>query len=48
MSIAELKHGRGTPMSAHELTVIWPEFFAYRGREIKRQQAKQSKKQGRA
>lgn len=24
-------------MSAHELTVLWPEFFAYRGREQKRQ-----------
>ena len=37
MSIGELKHGRGTPMSAHELTVLWPAFFAYRQREQSRQ-----------
>lgn len=24
-------------MSAHELTVLWPQFFAYRSREAKRQ-----------
>lgn len=26
-------------MSAHELTVLWPEFFAYRNREAERQAA---------
>lgn len=24
-------------MSAHELTVLWPEYFAYRSREAERQ-----------
>ena len=24
-------------MSAHELTVLWPEYFAYRNREAERQ-----------
>lgn len=29
-------------MSAHELTVLWPEFFSYRAREAKRQEEKQT------
>lgn len=29
-----------TRMSAHELTVLWPEFFAYRRREQERQEQK--------
>ncbi len=33
MSITRL----GQEMSAHELTVLWPAFFAYRHREQKRQ-----------
>ena len=24
MTVGELMHGRGTPMSAHELGVMWP------------------------
>lgn len=28
-------------MSAHELTVLWPEFFAYRQREAERQEEAQ-------
>jgi hypothetical protein len=24
MTVGELTHGRGTPMSAHELAVLWP------------------------
>lgn len=28
-------------MSVHELCVLWPEFFAYRQREAKRQHDKQ-------
>lgn len=28
----------GQRMSAHELTVIWPQFFAYREREARRQE----------
>ena len=28
-------------MSAHELTVCWPEFFAYRAREAERQAKQQ-------
>lgn len=31
-------------MSAHELTVAWPLFFAYRNREAKRQQDAQDNK----
>jgi hypothetical protein len=27
MSIAEITHGRGTPMSAYELGVWWPNYF---------------------
>lgn len=38
MTVGELSHGRGTPMSAHELTVTWPQFFAYRERERQRQE----------
>jgi hypothetical protein len=37
MTVGEL----GTRMSAHELTVAWPAFFAYRDREAKRQEEKQ-------
>jgi hypothetical protein len=31
-------------MSAHELTVLWPEFFAYRRREQKRQEDRARKR----
>ena len=41
MTVGELMHGRGTPMSAHELTVVWPAFFRYREREAKRQEEKE-------
>lgn len=37
MSIAELVHGRGTPMGAHELCVIWPCYFEVKNREAKRE-----------
>lgn len=40
MTLGELSHGRGTPMSAHELSVIWPSFFAARARERERAQRK--------
>jgi hypothetical protein len=40
MTVAELTHGRGTPMSAHELTVVWPAYFRYRAREAKREAEK--------
>ena len=26
MTVAELMHGRGAPMSAHELAVVWPTY----------------------
>lgn len=32
-------------MSAHELTVLWPAFFAYRNREATRQQEAQTQAQ---
>jgi len=38
MTVGELSNGRGTPMSAHELGVVWPAFFRYRQREHDRQQ----------
>lgn len=37
MPIGEL----GERMSAHELTVVWPQFFAWRHREAERQAEKQ-------
>jgi hypothetical protein len=45
MSLSELRHGRGTPMSAHELGVEWPAFYAYRRREAERQAERQRHKQ---
>ena len=39
MTVGEI----GARMSAHELAVLWPEFFAYRRREQKRvQQAEEN------
>lgn len=37
MPVGELS----TRMSAHELGVMWPEFFAYRHREAEREQERQ-------
>lgn len=39
MTVTELLHGRGTPISIHELTVELPAFFRYRQREYERQEA---------
>ena len=36
MPVGEL----GDRMSAHELSVVWPAFFAYRAREAKREAEK--------
>lgn len=41
MTVGEIKHGRGTPMSAAELTRDWPLYFAYRKREAERQEEKE-------
>jgi hypothetical protein len=41
MTVAELCYGRGTPPSAHELTVLWPLYFDYKRREAERQANKQ-------
>ena len=30
MTIGELCYGRGTPMSLHELAVVWPAYHQYR------------------
>jgi len=46
MSIAEMCHGAGTPMSAHEMTVIWPAFFAWRERARAREERRASLMQG--
>lgn len=40
MTIGDL----GRRMSAHELTVVWPEFFAYKAREQKRQEEKEKER----
>ena len=42
MTVGELCYGRGTPMSAHELAVVWPAFFEVKQREREREEAKQS------
>jgi hypothetical protein len=44
MTIGELCHGRGTPMSLHELAVVWPAFFDYRRRQ---NELEDEKRQGR-
>lgn len=44
MTVAELCYGRGTPMSAHELAVGWPAYFAYQAREAERAEEEQSNK----
>jgi hypothetical protein len=38
MSVSEIVHGRGTPMSAHELAVVWPAYYAYRERKRVREE----------
>ena len=43
MTLAELYHGRGTPMSAHELSVVWPCYFEAKRRMA---QAEYDKQQG--
>lgn len=48
MSLAELYHGRGTPMSLHEATVVWPAYYGYvarRDAEIAREQARQAERE---
>jgi hypothetical protein len=40
MTVSEIRHGRGTPMSAWELCIGWPEYHAYKAREQKKQQEK--------
>ena len=37
MTVGEITHGRGGPMSAHELGVIWPLYFAHKRDEENRQ-----------
>lgn len=46
MTVQELTTGR-PGASAHELAVAWPEFFAYRAREAKREQNRQQRRAGR-
>lgn len=38
MSVSEIRHGRGTPMSAWEMCVGWPEYFASKGRAQDREE----------
>jgi hypothetical protein len=47
MTISELEHGRGAPMSLQEATVIWPQFWAYQAREQERQVRKAEESAGR-
>lgn len=37
----------GQRMSAHELTVVWPAYFAYRERAIKREEDRAKQGRGR-
>lgn len=48
MTVGELMHGRGTPMSAHELAVCWPAFYAVKAREEKREQDRRRSDQQRS
>ena len=41
LTISEMEHGRGTPMSIYELTVWWPAYFAYKARQDQRDLEKQ-------
>ncbi len=47
LTVSELEHGRGAPMSLQELTVIWPAYWAYQHRQqerdVKRAEAEQEK-----
>jgi hypothetical protein len=40
MSVAELCHGRGTPMPLSELAVGWPAYYAHKQRVVEREQQK--------
>lgn len=41
MTVGELCYGRGTPMSSHELAVVWPAFYAHRERVHEREKTRQ-------
>ena len=43
MTVSELLHGRGTPVSIHELCVEIPLFISYRNRQAKKQAEEQEK-----
>jgi hypothetical protein len=40
MTVAELTHGRGAPMPAHELVAVWPAFLRYRERQAEHERQK--------
>jgi hypothetical protein len=44
MSLAELRHGRGTPMPLSELTVEWPLYEAYLNRQGARDRADEARR----
>lgn len=43
MTVGELHHGRGTPMSLHEFTVVWPLYWAYKDRRAKQEAERQQR-----
>ena len=43
MTVGELTHGRGAPMSAHELSVAWPAFYATQRRIAAREAESQNR-----
>ena len=43
MTVGELCHGRGTPMSLHELAVGWPAYYEVK-REIAEREANKAKR----
>lgn len=40
MTVGELMHGRGTPMSLHELCVGWPAYYRRKSLILEREQEK--------
>jgi hypothetical protein len=48
LTVSELLHGRGTPMSLQEATVIWPAYWAYQNREQERQLKEAEREQEKA
>jgi hypothetical protein len=42
MTVGELCHGRGTPMSLRELSVGWPAYFDFKARQAEKRESQGS------